>query len=156
MPLPTGSYVPINFALESSFVSFLNSSSLNPSSSLSGSNFPIYTGINNQVKNAPLCTVNVVDARETYYQTNVFDATVEVKVLEMAYDTSTTNLSQYAMQIFSAIYQIPGYNLTSQWNNTTFNFVAFQVQTLDNTCKFIDDALENCTTFRVICSLNTN
>jgi len=153
MALPTGSFLPINFALESSFVNFLTSASFNASSSLSGSTFPIYTGINNQVKAAPACVISVVDARETYYQTNVFEATVEVGVFEMAYDTSQPALSSYAMQIFSSIYQIPGYNVSSQWNNSTFQFCAFQVQTLNNTCRFVEDALENVTTFKVICAL---
>lgn len=152
MPLPV---IPVYTALEQSFVNYLSSSVSNPSSSLYQQTGYFYTGMGNSDKvQVPAITVMATDCREVYYGSQIYEATVEIFVTEMAADVSAQQMSQYAANVFNEIFTQCGYNNPSKWNNTALNFYAFQVQTIDLMHSVSEDALISTGRFRIIGGLS--
>lgn len=147
--MPT-TVIPITTALEQSFVAYLSSSVTNITSSMYQASASFYTGYNNQDRQAPAITVTCTDCREVYHQTQIYECMVDVTIKEMAADTSGSNLSVLAANVYNEIYTQCGYNNPSKWNNTAVNFSAIQIQTLDVMHSFNEDALISTGRFRVI------
>ena len=109
---------------------------------------------NSDKTQVPAITVMATDCREVYYGTQIYEATVEVIVEEMAADVSASQMSQYAANVYNEIFTQCGYNNPSKWNNTALNFSAIQVQTLDLMHSVSGDTLVSTGKFRIIGGLS--
>ena len=113
-----------------------------------------YTGINNEDKVAPAVIVAARVGHETYWNTNIYSISVTVSCKEMAYDTAKGDLGVLAANVFNCFYDP---NRNNNFTNSTYGFVAFQVQPQDIDTETREDTLINKLTLDFIgCLSGTN
>jgi hypothetical protein len=114
------------------------------------------TGIGNvdiDATKIPGVKVSCGSMTETYMNTGVYDASVDIEVIEMASDTA--NLGELAFNVFNVFNNNNQIQKAINFSNTgSFNFATWQIRTPTFRTDVNGDALINTGTYSFICALS--
>ena len=150
------SFISLNYALEKSVTGFLSASVMNVSSSLYQVTASFMTGIGNtdiDETKIPGVKVACPSMVETYISTGVYDAQVDITVIEMAADTA--DLGELAFNVFNVFNDKNQMNNAVNFSNTgSYHFATWQVRTPQFRTEVSGDCLMNVGTYTFICALS--
>lgn len=151
------SFISLNYALEKSVTNFLSASATSSdiSSSLYQVTSSFMTGIGNidiDETKIPGVKVKCSSMNETYMNTGVYEAQVDIEVIEMASDT--TNLGELAYAVFNIFNNPSQIQKAINFSNTgSYQFATWQIRTPQFRTDVSGDALINTGTYTFICAL---
>jgi phage-related tail fiber protein len=149
------SFISLNYALEKSVTNFLSASVSDASSSLYQVTSSFMTGIGNvdiDETKIPGVKVACSSMNETYMNTGVYEASVDITVIEMAADTA--NLGELAYNVFNVFNNPNQITKAINFSNTgSYQFATWQIRTPQFRTEVSGDALINTGTYIFICAL---